>query len=209
MSDLDLALNLRARGITDEKVIAAMASLDRRRFVPADQLQNARYDLALPIGHQQTISQPFVVAYMTQALELQGTERVLEIGTGSGYQTAVLARLCREVYSVEIIPELAQAAHRRLSGELGLENVRLRRADGRLGWPSAAPFDAVLVTAAAERIPEAWVEQLAVGGRLVTPVGPQDGDQELIRVRRIDGDVEVQKLLDVRFVPLTRDELPQ
>lgn len=209
MSDLELALNLRARGITDDKVLAAIASLDRRRFVPEDQLENARYDLALPIGYRQTISQPFVVAYMTQALELRGTERVLEIGTGSGYQTAVLARLCREVYSIEIVPELAQSAHVRLIAELGLENVRLRRGDGRLGWSSAAPFDAVLVTAAAERIPEAWVEQLAVGGRLVTPVGPQDGDQELIRVRRTRGDVEVQKLLDVRFVPLTRDELPQ
>lgn len=209
MSDLELALNLRARGITDDKVLAAIAALDRRRFVPEDQLENARYDLALPIGYRQTISQPFVVAYMTQALELRGTERILEIGTGSGYQTAVLARLCREVYSIEIVPELAQSAHRRLTAELGLENVRLRRGDGRLGWPSAAPFDAVLVTAAAERIPEAWVEQLAIGGRLVTPVGPQDGDQELIRVRRTRGDVEVQKLLDVRFVPLTRDELPQ
>ncbi|MBX5483620.1 MAG: protein-L-isoaspartate(D-aspartate) O-methyltransferase [Myxococcaceae bacterium] len=201
---------LRYRGIRDERVLQAMASLDRRRFVPPEQAANADFDAALPIGHEQTISQPFVVALMTEALALRGDERVLEIGTGSGYQTAVLSALAREVYSIEIVPELHARARAVLVDELGLQNVHLRRGDGYAGWPEAAPFDAIILTAAPERIPTPLIEQLAIGGRMIAPVGAQDGEQELVLVRRIaEDDVVVEKILGVRFVPMTRENLAQ
>lgn len=179
--------------------------MDRRDFVPAEQVDLAGLDEALPIGFEQTISQPYVVALMTDALGLTGEERVLEIGTGSGYQTAVLARLARAVYSIEIVPELAVEARQRLVDRLGFTNVHLRWGDGHHGWADAAPFDGIILTAAPERIPEEMIAQLAVGGRLVAPVGPRHEDQELIRVRRTPDDVEVERLLGVRFVPMTRD----
>lgn len=204
-----LVEQLRTRGISDERVLRAMASLDRTLFVRPAQAHEAHWDTALPIGYAQTISQPYVVAFMTEALELKGSERVLEIGTGSGYQAAVLAAVCREVYSVEIVPELAVRARGVLKERLGLENVFLREGDGHRGWPEAAPFDAILLTAAPERLPESLLEQLADGGRLVAPVGPTHGDQDVIRVRKQGEDVQVERLLPVRFVPMTSRPLPQ
>jgi protein-L-isoaspartate(D-aspartate) O-methyltransferase len=185
--------------------LEAIASLDRRDFVPEEQIELAGLDEPLPIGFEQTISQPFVVALMTEALDLSGEEKVLEIGTGSGYQTAVLAQLARAVYSIEIVAELAVAAQERLLDRLGFSNVQLKWGDGHLGWPEEAPFDGIILTAAPERIPDHLIGQLAVGGRLVAPVGPRHEDQELIRVRRTADDVEVERLLAVRFVPMTRD----
>ena len=202
-SDQALADLLRSEGIYDERVLQAIARLDRRRFVRPEFAPRAGGNYPLPIGHGQTISQPYVVAFMTQALELHGDERVLEIGTGSGYQTAVLAQLCREVYTVEIIRELAEGAWRVLDS-LGVRNVRARVGDGSFGWPEAAPFDAVLVAAAPEEMPNALVEQLRPGGRLVIPLGAQEEAQELLLLeKREDGRAEARALLPVRFVPMT------
>ena len=205
VGDVELARSLQARGIRNGRVLEAIASLDRRDFVPEEHIEHAGLDEPLPIGFEQTISQPFVVALMTEAMDLRGDERVLEIGTGSGYQTAVLARLVREVYSVEIVAELAAAARERPTDRLGLPNVHLRWGDGHRGWAEEAPFDGIILTAAPERIPDALIAQLGVGGRLVAPVGPRHEDQELIRVRRTEDDVEVERLLGVRFVPMTRE----
>jgi protein-L-isoaspartate(D-aspartate) O-methyltransferase len=203
VGDIELAAELRARGIYDERVLEAIASLNRSDFLPERFADESTGDYPLPIGFGQTISQPFIVAYMTQSLQLVGDERVLEIGTGSGYQTAVLALLCKEVYSVEIVPELAQAARERLE-RLGFKNVHLRQGDGHRGWPEAAPFDRLLVTAAPERIPEDLVDQLAPGGRLLTPVGPQIDGQQLVLIEKLpDGTHTVTHLLPVRFVPMT------
>ncbi len=191
---------LRARGVHDERVLAAMARLPRERFVEAWYPEDAYADHAQPIGHGQTISQPFVVAFMSAALSLAGHERVLEIGTGSGYQTAVLCALAARVYTVEIVPRLARRAARVLAA-LGCANAVLRTGDGAAGWPEEAPFDAVLVTAAPARLPRALLEQLAPGGRLVAPVGTEH--QRLVRaLRRRDGTFAQERLLDVRFVPL-------
>jgi protein-L-isoaspartate(D-aspartate) O-methyltransferase len=198
-----LAGALRRDGIRDERVLAAVAQLPREAFVPELLRTAADDDRPLPIGHGQTISQPFVVAYMTERLHLAGTERVLEVGTGSGYQTALLALLAEEVFSIEIIPALADRA-REVLGRLGLANVRLRTGDGSLGWPEEAPFDRVMVTAAAERVPSALVAQLAPGGRMVIPVGPSPEAQVLRQVDRGDDGATVETdLLGVRFVPLT------
>ena len=204
-----LAEQLRTRGIRDERVLDAISRIDRGLFVPPSHAMEAHWDTALPIGHAQTISQPYVVAFMSEALELDGTERVLEIGTGSGYQAAVLAALCREVYSIEIVPELAARARSVLKDRLELENVRLREGDGHQGWPDAAPFDAILLTAAPERLPERLLEQVKDGGRLVAPIGPTYGDQDVVRIRKLGDDVQVERLLPVRFVPMTSRTLPQ
>ncbi len=191
-------------GIRDERVLGAFARVQRAQFVPAALRDAADDDRPLPIGHGQTISQPFVVALMTEALRLGGTERVLEVGTGSGYQCAILALLAAEVYSVEIVPELGARAEEVLRGALGLENVHLRVGDGRGGWPEAAPFDAILVAAAPAEVPPALVAQLGPGGRMVLPVGGDPDLQTLELVRRCDdGSVTVTSLLPVRFVPLT------
>jgi protein-L-isoaspartate(D-aspartate) O-methyltransferase len=208
MGDVTLAHFLEREGIRDRRVLEAIARLNRADFVPESARYAATQDSPLPIGHGQTISQPYVVALMSQALQLKGYERVLEIGTGSGYQTAVLALLCREVYSVEIVPSLARSA-RRLLRWLGFENVYLRQGDGSLGWPEAAPFDAVICTAAPESVPHKVLGQLKVGGRMVIPVGPQGGNQELLRiVRAPEGGVpRVERLLPVRFVPMTGEAL--
>ncbi|HUJ76788.1 MAG TPA: protein-L-isoaspartate(D-aspartate) O-methyltransferase [bacterium] len=193
------------RGITDQRVLAAMARVPREDFVPAAQRRLAHSDSPLPIGCGQTISQPFIHAISLQALELRGSERVLEVGTGSGYETALLSHLVREVYSVEILAPLvhqAQPAIRRHERA----PVHLRVADGRLGWPEAAPFDAIVVGAAAETVPEALLEQLAVGGRLVIPVGGESG-QTLERIRKLpDGTLERRVLDQVLFVPLVSGE---
>lgn len=204
MGDVALADFLEREGIRDRRVLAAIARLNRADFVPEHARASATQDSPLSIGYGQTISQPYIVALMSQALKLQGYERVLEIGTGSGYQTAVLALLCREVYSIEIVPSLARSA-RKLLRLLGFQNVYLRQGDGSLGWPEAAPYDAVICTAAPESIPPKVLGQLKRGGRMVIPVGPQGGNQELLRIVRSPvGEIpRVERLLPVRFVPMT------
>jgi protein-L-isoaspartate(D-aspartate) O-methyltransferase len=191
---------LEARGIRDPRVLAAMASVPRHEFVPEALRDSAYEDHPLPIGHGQTISQPYVVAAMSEALGLSGDERVLEIGTGSGYQAAVLAVLCREVYTIEIVEPLAERARADLA-RLGYANVHARAGDGYRGWPEHAPFDAVIVTAAPDHVPAPLVEQLVIGGRLVLPVGA--GFQELVRITRTAEGVERESLMGVRFVPMT------
>lgn len=191
---------LAARDITDPRVLAAMGRVPRHLFVPEVERREAYADYPLPIGHEQTISQPYVVAYMSQALGLEGDERVLEIGTGSGYQAAVLAELCREVYTIEIVPELAASA-RALLAELGYRNVQVRAGDGYRGWPEAAPFDAVIVTAAPDHVPEPLVAQLREGGRMIVPVGAVD--QDLVLIERGPRGVVQRRVMPVRFVPMT------
>jgi protein-L-isoaspartate(D-aspartate) O-methyltransferase len=191
---------LAARGIRDARVLAALARVPRERFVPEAVFDQAYADQALPIGEGQTISQPFMVALMTEALELTGDERVLEIGTGSGYQTAILSDLAQEIISIERLPRLAEEARQRLA-ELGCRNVDVRVGDGSLGYPSAAPYGAILVAAAAPRVPDALQGQLADGGRLAIPVGPH-GHQDLVVVRR-EGDRFVSTVREsCVFVPL-------
>jgi protein-L-isoaspartate(D-aspartate) O-methyltransferase len=198
-----LAGSLARMGIRDVRVLEVMAELDRAAFVPGRLRGDADDDRPLPIGHGQTISQPLVVAYMTELLRLSGPERVLEVGTGSGYQTAVLARLALEVYSIEIVPELAARAAAALAAA-GIRNVHLRTGDGAEGWPEAAPFDRILVTAAAPEVPAPLVEQLARGGRMVIPVGSSWFGQRLLVIdKRADGEVVQKSVLAVRFVPLT------
>jgi protein-L-isoaspartate(D-aspartate) O-methyltransferase len=191
---------IRARGVRDPLTLRAMEAVPRHLFVPPSHTDEAYQDHPLPIGHEQTISQPYVVAFMTEALGLKGGETVLEVGTGSGYQAAVLARIVARVYSVEIVEPLAAEAKRRLAS-LGYSNVEVRAGDGYLGWPEAAPFDGIVVTAAAPRIPEPLKAQLADGGRLVIPVG--DEFQELVIVTRHGAAFEERRVLPVRFVPMT------
>jgi protein-L-isoaspartate(D-aspartate) O-methyltransferase len=199
-----LAAFLRDSGIRDERVLAAVAQVSRSVFVPERFREEAESDRPLPIGCGQTISQPYVVAYMTEKLRLAGSERVLEVGTGSGYQTAILARLAEEVFSIEIVPALAERAKDVLLGRLGLRNVRLRTGDGTEGWPEEAPFDRIIVTAAAAEVPPALAEQLAPGGRMILPVGGEL-DVQMLRVldKGNDGESVQMDLLPVRFVPLT------
>ncbi len=194
-----------ARGVRDPETLAALRSVPRHLFVPNYLRPHAYQDYPLPIGHGQTISQPYIVAFMTEALELKRNERVLEIGTGSGYQAAVLAQICAEVYSIEILEELGKEAAERLK-KLGYTNIRLRVGDGYRGWPEAAPFDAIIVTAAPSEIPQALLAQLELGGRMVVPVGTRD--QMLVRIRRDKKGYSRQNLLPVRFVPMVREEVP-
>ena len=192
---------IRARGVRDMRVLAALEKVPRHLFVPEGVRGCAHADEPLPIGEGQTISQPYIVAYMTEALGLGGAEKVLEVGTGSGYQTAVLAELVREVFTVEIVERLSLRARGILDG-LGYDNIHYRVGDGSEGWPEAAPFDAVMVTAAAARIPEPLEDQLAVGGRMIVPVGTDF--QELILVHRDKKGLRRERLLAVRFVPLVK-----
>ncbi len=192
---------IRARGVRDPLVLAAIEKVPRHLFVPESMRGCAHADEPLPIGQGQTISQPFIVAYMTEALGLQGGERVLEIGTGSGYQTAVLAEIVREVWTVEIVESLSLQAHSILDS-LGYANIRYRVGDGSGGWPESAPFDAVMVTAAAARMPESLEEQLGPGGRMIIPVGTDL--QELYLVRREEKGLTRERVLAVRFVPLVK-----
>jgi protein-L-isoaspartate(D-aspartate) O-methyltransferase len=187
-----------ARGVKDARVLEVMRQVPRHLFVPAEQVALAYDDHPLPIGSGQTISQPYVVAFMTEQLRLTGTERVLEIGTGSGYQAAVLSRLASRVYTIEIRPELAAEATERLKA-FGAGNVEVRTADGFYGWPEEAPFDGILVTAAPEKIPEPLLAQLAPGGRMVIPVG--GFYQELKVIERTPGGLVERSVLPVRFVP--------
>ncbi len=193
---------IEARGVRDPLVLAAMRKVERHRFVPAALSAQAYGDGPLPIGHEQTISQPYIVAAMTEAAMLKGGERVLEIGTGSGYQAAVLATIVRQVFTVEIVPELGNEARERLA-RLGYKNVKVSIGDGYQGWPEAAPFDAIVVTAAPKKIPDKLVAQLKVGGRMVLPVGPDEA-QELIRLTKTPGGTRREKLMDVRFVPMVK-----
>jgi protein-L-isoaspartate(D-aspartate) O-methyltransferase len=193
------------RGALAPAVMKAMETVPRERFVPAELARSAYENRPLPIGKGQTISQPFIVALMTDFLDLKPTDRVLEVGTGSGYQAAVLSGLAREVYTIEIVPELAREAGSRLAA-LGYANVRTRTGDGYAGWPDAAPFDAIMVTAGAPEVPEPLVDQLKAGGRMVIPVGPQWSGQDLLLITKdAAGRVSRRSLLAVRFVPLTRE----
>ena len=191
---------IEARGIKDSLVLAAMRKVPRHLFVPERYRSEAYADHPLPIGYGQTISQPYIVAYMTEALRLKGGEKVLEIGTGSGYQAAVLAEIADSVFTIEIIPELAESARERLR-RLGYKNIFVLCGDGYRGWPEHAPFDAIIVTAAPDHIPGPLVEQLKVGGRMVIPVGSVY--QELFLVVKTERGVEKRSLLPVRFVPMT------
>ncbi len=195
-----VAGQIEARGVRDAKTLLAMRKVERHLFVPAHLAGEAYADHPLPIGHGQTISQPYIVAFMTEALSLRGGERVLEIGTGSGYQAAVLSQIAASVFTIEIVAPLAAEAKERLA-RLGCTNVEVRAGDGYLGWPEQAPFDAVIVTAAAPRIPEPLKEQLKDGGRLILPVG--DEYQELIVVTRRGARFDRKSVLPVRFVPMT------
>jgi protein-L-isoaspartate(D-aspartate) O-methyltransferase len=197
----DRLMRTLARHIHDERVLEALRAVPRDVFVPAGLREDAWENIPLPIGSDQTISQPLVVARMLELLELDGDERVLDVGTGSGYHAALLARLSAHVWSIEVHAELSERAAAALR-EVGVDNVTLAVGDGSLGWPEAAPYDAINVAAAAEgEVPPALVEQLAPGGRLVAPV--ERGDQRLVFLRRTDGQVEATRLERVRFVPLT------
>lgn len=206
--------HIAARGIRDARVLDAFLSVPREAFVPEELRRRAYADVALPLGSGQTISQPYIVALMLAALTLAGSEKALDVGTGSGYAAALLAGLAREVYTIERDPELARAAAGRFTN-LGLTGIHTRVGDGTLGWPEEAPFDAIAVAAAATEIPPALREQLRVGGRLVMPVGPGPQDQYLVRVVRESPERYSEESLGaVRFVPLiagdaTREKRPE
>jgi protein-L-isoaspartate(D-aspartate) O-methyltransferase len=193
-----------ARGIRNQRVLDVMGKVPRQEFVPESLRDLAYQDGPLPIGENQTISQPYIVAFMTEAIDPQPDDRVLEVGTGSGYQAAVLAELVREVYTIEIIPALADSSAARLD-RLGYRNVHVRTGDGYLGWPDAAPFDSILVTCGADHVPEPLVEQLKPGGKLVIPVGPA-GDLQWLKIieKTASGETRSRSVLPVRFVPLRR-----
>jgi len=198
---LRLLMELRRAGIGDARVLGAIEKTPREKFVPVSFGDQAYENVALPIAQGQTVSQPYVVALMTEKLELGDRHKVIEIGTGSGYQTAVLARLCRRVFSIERHRELLSDAERRF-GELRLRNITCRFGDGTKGWPEQVPYDRVIVTAAATGIPTTLVDGLALGGILVAPVGEDHRDQQLLRIRRNDAGFSTEDLGLVRFVPL-------
>jgi protein-L-isoaspartate(D-aspartate) O-methyltransferase len=188
------------RDIHDERVLTAMGKVPREEFVPEDSRASSYADSPLPIGHDQTISQPFIVAYMTEQLHPQPTDRVLEIGTGSGYQAAVLSELVKEVYTIEIIEPLAQSASARLA-RLGYKNAHVKIGDGYKGWPEVAPFDAIIVTCAPNKVPQPLTDQLKEGGRMIIPVGVA-ADQQLYLLKKENGELEQRAILPVRFVPM-------
>ncbi len=196
-----IKLQIEARGIKDKKVLAAMGKVKRHLFVPPGLRNFAYYDQPLPVGQGQTISQPYIVALMTELLLLKGDEKVLEIGTGSGYQAAILAEIAEEVYTIEILPELAQSAERLLN-QLGYKNIKVKCGDGYQGWPEQAPFDAIIVTCAPPDVPQALIDQLADGGRLVIPLGEEA--QELKVLVKKKGKIEIEYIIPVRFVPMVR-----
>ena len=191
---------IRRRGIADPRVLAAMAEVPRERFVPSADADDAYGDHPLGIGCGQTISQPYMVGLMSESLRLRGDEKVLEIGAGSGYQAAILAKLCRQVYSIERVPELAERARQTLA-ELGCDNVEVVVGDGSLGWPEAAPYDRIIVTAAAPKVADPWVEQLADGGRLVAPLGDRWG-QMLTVLTKHGAKTKQESICGCVFVPL-------
>jgi protein-L-isoaspartate(D-aspartate) O-methyltransferase len=196
---------IEARNVRDPEVLSAMRAVPRHRFVLEAYVDQAYDDHPLPIGHGQTISQPYIVAWMTELLALQPGDRVLEIGTGSGYQAAVLAELEGiDVYTIEIVPELAEQAEARLQ-MLGYTDVQAKQDDGYHGWPEHAPYDAIIVTAAPDHLPQPLANQLADGGRMVIPIGPPGGYQELWKFEKQDGELTAKSLGGVAFVPLTGD----
>lgn len=195
---------IQARGVTNQQVLSAMKKVPRHLFVPEGSQSTAYQDRPLPIGLGQTISQPYIVGYMTEAIRPKKTDVVLEIGTGSGYQAAVLAEIVKDVYTLEIIPELGLMAKERLK-ILGYDNIHAKVSDGYHGWNEHAPFDAIVVTAAAEQIPEPLIEQLADGGRMIIPVGAAFEVQNLVMVTKKNGEVKQKRLFAVRFVPFTRE----
>ncbi len=192
-----------ARGVSDPGVIKAMKKVKRHLFVPERYLAYSYDDHPLPIGEGQTISQPYIVAFMTEALDLKPTDRVLEIGTGSGYQAAILAELVDEVYTIEIIKKLAKRARQTLEG-LGYRNIYVKTGDGYKGWPEKAPFDAIIVTCAPEKIPTALVKQLKEGGRMIIPVGGIGSVQRLVKLTKEGGQIKKQAVMFVRFVPMVK-----
>ena len=199
---------IEARGVSDPVVLEAMRSVPRHEFVPAQYWDLAYADRPLPIGLGQTISQPYIVALMTELLEPEPADRILEVGTGSGYQAAVAAHIVDRVYSIELLPELAASAADRLE-RLAITNVEVRAGDGYLGWPEHAPFDGILVTAGAEHVPPPLVEQLAPGARMIIPVDASPEGQVLqVIEKRADGSIDVQEVAPVRFVPLLRGNQP-
>ncbi len=207
MGDLGLSAQMRRRGVRDERTLQAISALNRRDFVP-EHPSHATADYPLPIGYGQTISQPYIVALMTEALALKGEERVLEIGSGSGYQTALLSLLAKDVFSLEIIEALHVRAARVLS-QARFSNVILRHGDGFRGWPERAPFDAILLTAAPPSLPAPLLDQLALGGRLVGPVGANPFEQDLVLItKHDDGTLSSELLLPVRFVPMVSQDMP-
>lgn len=197
---------IKARGVKDPRVLSAMLKVERHLFVPKESQSSAYADQPLPIGEGQTISQPYIVALMTELMELKGEERVLEIGTGSGYQAAILGELAKEVYSIEIIEKLASSA-KDLLLNLGYKNVTVKAGDGYLGWPEAAPFDAIIVTCAPDHIPQPLIEQLKEGGRMVLPVGSYS--QDLKKITKRSGKIETTSVIPVIFVPMTGDGINQ
>jgi len=198
-----VARQIAARDVVDANVLAAMRKVPRHAFMPAARQRHAYVDSALPIEHGQTISQPYIVAFMTEALQLDPNSKVLEIGTGSGYQAAVCAEIAREVYTIEIVTELA-ASSAKLLKELGYDNVHVRAGDGYFGWPEHAPFDAIIGTAAAGRVPEPLLEQLKPGGRMILPVEGDFGFQHLILITKDkEGNLQERNVMPVRFVPMT------
>ncbi len=199
-----VALQIRGRGVSDAAVLKAMETIPRHRFVPPE-LQDLAYgDTPLPIGHKQTISQPYIVALMSQLLAVETGRRILEIGTGSGYQAAVLAEMGALVFSIEIVPELGRRATRTLKA-LGYENIRVKIGDGYKGWPEHAPFDAIIVTCAPTRIPAPLKRQLAEGGRMVIPAG-EKYNQQLLLLTKQKGKINQEKIVDVRFVPMVDEQ---
>lgn len=196
---------IKSRGVRDAETLRAMKIVPRHLFVPEEFRKHAYADGPLPIGYEQTISQPYIVAYMTEKLKLESDDRVLEIGTGSGYQAAILSEIVAEVFTIEIVRPLAKAAKVRLQ-ELGYNNVKVFAGDGYNGLKNYSPFDAIMVTAGADHIPQPLVKQLANGGKMIIPVGSHSYTQYLVLVEKDDGKVKTKKLLPVRFVPFTRDE---
>jgi len=195
------------REVTDERVLKALRKVPREQFVPEDERTESYMDGPLPIGYGQTISQPYVVAFMTEKLQPQPRDRVLEIGTGSGYQAALLGELVADVYSIEIVEPLAKSAEATLQ-RLGYKNVHVKSGDGYKGWPEHAPFDAIIVTCAPDHVPQPLVDQLKEGGRMIIPVGPALA-QELYLLQKRNGQVQQSAVLDVRFVPMTREVTDQ
>ena len=194
-----------ARGIKDTQVIEAMRKVPRHFFVPENSRESAYDDRPLPIGEGQTISQPYIVAFMTEALDLSPEDKVLEIGTGSGYQAAILAEIVREVYTIEIRPKLGETAQERLE-EMGYKNIFVKIVDGYKGWPEKAPFHAVIVTCAPEKIPRPLIDQLTDGGRMIIPVGEKRGIQKLVLLRKEKGMIMKKAVMDVLFVPMVKGE---
>jgi protein-L-isoaspartate(D-aspartate) O-methyltransferase len=196
---------IKARGVRHEATLKAMETVPRHLFIPASGRSFAYHDNPAPIGHGQTISQPYIVAYMTQIVDPKPEHKVLEIGAGSGYQAAILSRIVKEVYTIEIIPELAAGAKSVLE-ELNYDNVHIKTADGYYGWDEAGPFDAIVVTAAAEHIPPPLIAQLVEGGKMIIPVGSPFMTQSLMLVEKEKGKIKTRSLMAVRFVPFTRSK---